>query len=142
MILKLDLPLPPTKNRLHVPAWRWTTDSTGQRHRYQGWRDSPEYEAYKREVWAEVMRQTLPEQREALADKLLAVHVMVHFPPGSEREREGDAANVVDGLLDALAAALGVDDKVFWWGQWTRHSFDSMAPCVVTIWDDQDKPRE
>ena len=135
MILKLDLPLPPSKNRLHVPAWRWTTDSTGQQHRYQGWRDSPEYEAYKREVWAEVMRQALPEQRDGLSGKYLAINVALRFPSDGRREDMGDAANCIDALLDALAPALGIDDRQFWSGGWTRHEHANLSECTVHVWE-------
>ncbi len=133
-MIRLELPLPPSKNRLHVAATRATKRSSGECHTYQGQRNSDEYVAYRAEVWALVMQQTTPDERELLAGRKLAVHAMIRFPVGDRRAARGDAANIVDALLDSLAPALGVDDSAFWSGQWTRHEHASVPECLVTVW--------
>lgn len=127
--------MPPSKNRLNVAAKRYATRADGTRYTYQGQRNSDDYEAYRKEVWALVVAATTPEERDALAGQRLAVHVVLRFPEGSKREEAGDPANCVDALLDALAPALGVNDRVFRSGQWTADDeWRGEGGCVVMLW--------
>ncbi len=131
MLISLDLPLPPSKNRLHDNAVRWTKATPDKpAKRYMARKLSDDYEAYRTEVWAEVMRQTTPEQRDALQGKHLAIYIMVRYPDATRRR---DPANVVDGLLDALQAPLGVDDSVFKIGGWKEHELVDLPECSVLI---------
>ncbi len=124
-MIRLEIPLPISKNRTHR-----VVVNGGRR----GLVSTPEYVAYRAEVWALVMQQTTPDERLSLAGKRLAVHSMIRFPVGGRRAARGDAANIVDALLDSLAPALGVDDSAFWSGQWTRHEHASVPECLVTVW--------
>lgn len=114
-MLKFELPLPPSVNRLYVRS-----RSTGQPVL------SEEHRAYRDVVWAAVMEQTRPEERELVGRLGVAVWVC--------RAKHRDLDNLCKALLDSLGAVLGFDDRRVDSLQVTRHEYGEMAPCVVMLW--------
>lgn len=132
--LVVELPENISKNRLTHNVTRHTKARSGKPSRsYIGRAATPEYEAYKLAVWAEVMRQTTPEEREALVGHRLELLAWVKY---EGKQARWDAIGIIDGLADALCPALGVDDAMIWTCHVIRVApdLDPLAPaCRVAV---------
>jgi Holliday junction resolvase RusA-like endonuclease len=110
-MIRLSLPLGPSANHFYI-------------HTRTGTRLTPEAKAYRLEVWAMVMQQTTPEEREVLKGDLV-LFVWVHWPD----KRRRDLDNIAKNLLDSIAPALGIDDSQFK-ALHVEEDRDPLAPAV------------